>query len=1206
MAKLTRWLLLPLFIVALLLCAAGYWLLHQSWPVTYAASRLQQAFAALEIDGVQGTLARGISVDSLRWQEGDTRTQIVGLELTLRLSCWVRLELCVESLQADSVSVQLAADAGDKAPTALPVPLPEITLPLPVSIDQLQVQSLAIAAGDTTQQFTDLSLRARWLLRKLELEALALNYLPSDQPGPWRLTGAGQVRFFRDYPLALRAQLATATPLGTLTVLAEGNLRKLTAEGAFQGDWPLAFKASAEPLTTPVPWTLALQLAEKGLAVPDAGSIQLQRSKAQITGTGKELKASLESVLRLPYWPGENRLKTSVTLRGNELVATDLLVALPQGKISGQAQLQLGENFAGVTGQGDYQLLGNLQFVGLNPALFLQDAVPALKGQLDGGLSLQMATHNQEGTPALSQYSVQLETLTGTLLERPVAAQGEMAWHQDKGGSVRNASVQQGSNRVVLRQSWQQGQPLSIALSLTQLETLSDLVPGALSGAVEGTLDVQVPDTLAAWQALPRGQGKLQVQALTYDDLSVGQAEVQLSTSERQPYSVKVQASVLRYQEQSVDRFTLAIRGDEDAFALSAEAATPNYGELRMQCQGDAIQRITTDPTSVVCERIRWQPLPSWPLKPWENLADVHWTLNLPEQTFALQPLCVQELRDELTPHPRLCVDQPFSWQRGTAALSARASGLSWTQIQPLLNGQWQVRGRLSGELQAQVENSQLQRFGASLDSDDTEFQMPLGDRQVFIPVQELHADIQGNLATAQLNLRLDAGDYGTVEGDLQIDRQRQLQGSLTVRDFEVRTLQPFLTDVTQLAGVANGQLALSGSIDQPAVNGEAEIHQGIVHHLLLPEPLTHVQLQTRFDTHQASFSGSLSLLQSPARFGGELDWQSQPVQGWLTFAADDMQFSPMPQTTLWLAPDIRADYRDGRIAVTGNVRVPRAFINIKSLPENSVGVSPDVVIVDAEISDSESVAVDAAVTLMLGDAVRFRGFGLETRLKGTMRLDYSPQQLLQGNGYVQLLDGTYRAYGQNLAIRSGELIFVGPLDNPTIYVEAIRADIPESVTVGIRAEGHAQSPRVALFSQPAMSDQARLHYLIIGQAPGEGGRQDSGALLSQAAVSLGAATGETALQDYADKLGIQNFQISAAEGENGAEVQVSGYVNPRLYVRYGMGMFEKVNSLTMRYRLRRNLFLEAVSSTASTLDLLWTFQVGENDAELPRAKASE
>ncbi|MDX1695474.1 MAG: translocation/assembly module TamB domain-containing protein, partial [Ketobacteraceae bacterium] len=296
---------------------------------------------------------------------------------------------------------------------------------------------------------------------------------------------------------------------------------------------------------------------------------------------------------------------------------------------------------------------------------------------------------------------------------------------------------------------------------------------------------------------------------------------------------------------------------------------------------------------------------------------------------------------------------------------------------------------------------------------------------------------------------------------------------------------------------------------------------------------------------------------------------------------------------------DITADYENNRLMISGRVRVPRAFINIKSLPKNSVGVSSDVVIVDSEQQQTEMTPVYANVEMRLGSDVLFRGFGLESHLRGNMRLEYSPQQLLQGNGFVKLVDGTYKAYGQNLEIRSGELIFVGPIDNPTIYVDAVRADITDAVTVGIRAEGPAKNPSVTLFSQPAMSDNRKLHYLVTGQAPGEGEPRDSGALLSQAAISLGAATGESVLQDYADKLGIRNFQISAGEGESGAEVQLSGYINPRLFVRYGMGMFEEVNSLTMRYKLTRNLFLEAVSSTASTLDLLWTFKVGKSERSL-------
>ena len=225
--------------------------------------------------------------------------------------------------------------------------------------------------------------------------------------------------------------------------------------------------------------------------------------------------------------------------------------------------------------------------------------------------------------------------------------------------------------------------------------------------------------------------------------------------------------------------------------------------------------------------------------------------------------------------------------------------------------------------------------------------------------------------------------------------------------------------------------------------------------------------------------------------------------------------------------------------------------------------------------------------------------YGLETRLTGALAISSSTGRAFQGNGIIRLEEGRYRAYGQNLTILRGDMIFSRRLDNPNVNLEAVRNGLPEDIVVGVRANGPVRSPTIAVFSSPTMSEQARLHYLLTGQAPGEGS-QDSNAMMAQAAIGLGAAAGENVLQNYAERLGIYDFQVGTAENEGSTEVQVSGYINPRLYLRYGKGVFDKLNSVTMRYKLRQNLYLEAVSSASNALDILWVHRLRNRRDQVP------
>lgn len=1196
--KWIRWLLLGLVALLLLSFAVVQWLLHQEMTVDYAVEKLQQLVPELAIHNVQGTLAEGVSVELLQWSDGDTWVTLDEVNAVLRLQCLLSLRVCLSELSARQLTVLIPEGESADPETGL-FPLPEVSIPLPLMVDQLQLERFHLAVnGSNTEPLLELmgiSGRIRWLLNKLTFRKLQLSYSLAEDEAPYRLAADGAMRFRDRYPLQLDASVSTPTVPGEAELHIEGDLETLQASGNVSGQWPLTFELGLAPLDDALPWDLTLALEDTELNLEDAGTLRLKGTQASLKGKALDIQGNLQARFQTDQWPGENRLSAALQLQAQQLTVSNFRLQLPRGEVSGESRIQLGPDFLGKTGNGDYQGNALLNFAHIDPALFVPDSEADLQGDLSGEIRLDVSTRNQESAPLPELLTVELNKLSGNFLKQVVKGEGQLDWHWERGLRVAKAVLHQAENQVQLSRPWQQGKPVALSFRLPQLHYFSGLLPGELSGSVQGQLEMAVPKTAAGWKEIPMGKGKLAIKNLVYDDLELGTATARLESTQDLPYAITASGSDIRYQAQRIDQLELSLQGDQQRFDLTADASTPDYGELLLRCQGDALHKIPSQQTAIDCSRIRWTPLTDWPLEPWQNLDTLKAVVNLPDRRFGLQSFCLQELRKGLEQQPEVCLDKAVEWLDGNAQVSARAQHLSWQQIRPLMNSDWQADGSFYGQLNATIANSELTDFSASLQSDNSELRLPLAERKLVIDIRRLQTEVTGNLQTARLNLAMDAGDYGQVEGHLTIDREQQLQGSFDVQRFELRTLQSFLIDVTELSGVANGSLTLAGTIDKPSLQGKAEIRNGKFNHLELPKQLTDIRISTRFDAYRADYKGSLTLGDSSADISGQLDWTESPLTASFALQSEEIEFTPLPQTDIWVVPDIKADYRGGQLKISGSVQVPRAFINIKSLPKNSVGVSSDVVIVDSDTSETEETPLYANVDMQLGSDVLFRGFGLETHLKGNLRLEYSPQQLLQGNGFVQLVEGTYRAYGQNLKIRSGELIFVGPIDNPTIHVDAVRADITDAVTVGIRAEGPAKSPSVTLFSQPAMSDQKKLHYLVTGQAPGEGQQQDSSALLSQAAVSLGAATGESALQDYADKLGIRNFQISAGEGDSGAEVQLSGYVNPRLFVRYGMGMFEDVNSLTMRYKLRSNLFLEAVSSTANTLDLLWTFQVGES-----------
>ena len=162
--------------------------------------------------------------------------------------------------------------------------------------------------------------------------------------------------------------------------------------------------------------------------------------------------------------------------------------------------------------------------------------------------------------------------------------------------------------------------------------------------------------------------------------------------------------------------------------------------------------------------------------------------------------------------------------------------------------------------------------------------------------------------------------------------------------------------------------------------------------------------------------------------------------------------------------------------------------------------------------------------------------------------------------------------------------MFAGPIDQPYLDVEAIRQ--VDSVTAGLRISGNAEQPTTTVFSEPAMSQQQALSYLVLGR-PASSGSGDNN-MLAEAALGLGLMGSSGVTSEMAQRLGISDFQLDT--GGTGAQTSVvaSGNLSERLSLRYGVGVFEPASTIALRYELSKRVYVEAASGLASSLDIFY------------------
>jgi len=229
---------------------------------------------------------------------------------------------------------------------------------------------------------------------------------------------------------------------------------------------------------------------------------------------------------------------------------------------------------------------------------------------------------------------------------------------------------------------------------------------------------------------------------------------------------------------------------------------------------------------------------------------------------------------------------------------------------------------------------------------------------------------------------------------------------------------------------------------------------------------------------------------------------------------------------------------------------------------------------------------------------VYIEAFGLTAGLEGELLIIEGPGEPTRGTGELNVVDGRYQAYGQNLSIETGTILFPGgPISEPGVDVRAVRGDLEdEDVVVGVEARGNLRQPDFTLFSEPSMSQQEQLSYLVLGRALGESSGGES-SLLTRAALALGLKGGNYLAENFGSKLGVDEIGLESSDTGDGeqASLVIGKYLSPRLYLSYGIGLLEPVSTVRLEYSITRSLeFVTETSGAQTGGDVIYTIERGQ------------
>ncbi len=339
------------------------------------------------------------------------------------------------------------------------------------------------------------------------------------------------------------------------------------------------------------------------------------------------------------------------------------------------------------------------------------------------------------------------------------------------------------------------------------------------------------------------------------------------------------------------------------------------------------------------------------------------------------------------------------------------------------------------------------------------------------------------------------------------------------------------------------------------------------------------------------------------------------------------------PGQRLVVSGQANASSQAGRFELTGQLRADEGLIELRggdapSLPADveiigrsraagngRTGPAPNGLAAARPGADT-SLQIASDLTLDLGEKLRVRGSGVDARLTGTVNLRGTLPDAPRAYGTVRVRDGTYSAYGQQLQIQRGRVVFNGPIDNPLLDLVALRRNLP--VEAGVALTGTVLAPRVRLTSQPEVPDAEKLSWLVLG-VPLEGAQSgaQTAALQAAAATLFGGNDGGLAralgldvltlrssagADPFSSAPGMAGFNqsgavpgqvsgstVNAAAGTTSQSVVAIGKrLSSKLLITYEQGLRGVWNLLRIQYDITSRLSLRAQTGSESALDVLY------------------
>lgn len=1203
--------------------------------------------ASSSIDGLsieygEGGLGGELTINSLRWQNAGVDASVENLLLNMDWQCSMSLRACIRKLYVDVIEVEVipVPDGPESTASTERIALPfllqieqvgfgllKVNIPQQLNvdvehfdsklrffrtlnIDHLNIEAIKVNQIQTKEkepvdgkaliaqieqwQYPGLQLDALQIPIKLALADLTLGHFELWQNGvssfnlselnsaittTYNNFQVKQLSFKTpDFMLQMSANVAAdfEHKLQAMAQLSHGNngnsnlqlnssgkldaiAARLSVDGTYQAKAQLNVNLISQqlPLDAKLEWqNIAIQ-SDQDQVLSEFGSLSLN---GDIENVALNVNAHAE---------GSQIPATELTLsaKGNhrKLTLDKLHLASLDGLIEATGLVTVSDLV---------KMNLNTKLSGIHPQSFWPDIEADINGNLDVNFVYD-GEHFQLHSDELNLF--------GSWFNRPLKTIGSIDVNSKTGINSANINLLAGDNRLNIDGQLDANSSIAAKLILDAPE-LSQLLP-ALEGSSQGEVSIN--------GVLPIAEFTIDVTAedLVLDELAIENVVVKGTggLGEDSKFDISTKVAAAQIQQQDIEYLNLALMGSRESHTLNVQLQS-DLIELALDVTGQLAQNewkgslnrgmakssageYQTDSTSI-------------PIR-------ANWLSK--EYTLAAHCWRYEEAK--------LCVDKS-SWVNHQADFGVSGHDLKLVAFAAQL---FPDPERFASE--AAVDFSLLGNWTGSglpvveLTANVSPAQWSFKRENVTLNVTNLN--LQANVDAQQVNskLNLSTDEIGSLRAEIKIldpAESRTLDGTLAINSLLLAPLKNLFPQLHELDGTINSQVSIKGDLQAPQLYGQTSLQDMAFSADFLPSSINQLNQSITFKGQGVAFEGPYRLGEGPGFIKGELTWLPEVI-GDIHVTGEEMEFDYKNTLRAKVSPDIHIDFTPNNLKVSGDVNIPYARVKVRELPPSAVSPSADTVVINRPQEDASTLKVTTDLRILIDkqktNEVKIDAFGLTSDLQGSLALSKKGDVML-GDGDLRLVNGRYRAYGQDLVIRKGDIIFAGPIVSPMFNIEAIRDPVKtaDNVIAGLRVEGAADNPQISVFSNPSMEQSAALSYLLRGQSITSNEETSTDAALADALIGFGLSKSENKITRVGQKLGVEDLALGTSGQGEETKISVSGNIAPGVQLRYGVGVFDSSSEVAIRYQVMPKLYLEAVSGLQNALDIYYQFSIRDDE----------